>query len=366
MNGGMSGPRRIAHLDMDAYYASVELLRRPELRGLPLVIGGGRNLARLVDYSGRGVITTATYEARAFGLRSGMSLARAAALCPQAVLLPADFDEYRRVSRLFKAAVARIAPLIEDRGIDEIFIDLSEAKDGARVAALALKAAVREATGLSCSIGVAPNKLLAKIASELDKPDGLTLLEAGDLAARIWPLPANRINGIGPKAAEKLAALGIRSVGELAAADPARLVERFGAHYGAWLHEAAHGRDERPLVTEREPKSLSRETTFERDLHAVRDREALSAIFTRLCEKLADDLRRKGYRGRCVGIKLRYDNFHTLTRDRTLESHTDDARAIRRAAGECLKRAPLERRLRLLGVRVGSLVEAGEAADLFG
>ncbi|MGE5128781.1 MAG: hypothetical protein ACM3IK_04070, partial [Sphingomonadaceae bacterium] len=153
---------------------------------------------------------------------------------------------------------------------------------------------------------------------------------------------------------------------ELAAADPRLLVERFGRSTGAWLHEAAHGRDERPLVTEREPKSISRETTFERDLHPRLDREALSAIFTRLCEKLAEDLRRKGYRGRCVGIKLRYDNFHTLTRDRTLEAYTDDARAIRRAAGECLKRAPLERRLRLLGVRVGSLLEAGEAADLFG
>ncbi len=362
----MSAARRIAHLDMDAYYASVELLRRPELRGLPLVIGGGRGLARLADYSGRGVITTATYEARAFGLRSGMSLARAAALCPQAVLLPADFDEYRRVSRLFKAAVARIAPQIEDRGIDEIFIELSAHGGDEREAARSIKAAVREATGLSCSIGVAPNKLLAKIASELDKPDGLTMIEEGDLAPRIWPLPANRINGIGPKAGEKLAALGIRSIGELAAADRALLMRRFGAGTGAWLHDAAHGRDERALVTEREPKSISRETTFERDLHPRRDREALSAIFTRLCEKLAEDLRRKGYRGRSVGIKLRYDNFQTLTRDRTLESHTDDARAIRRAAGECLRRAPLERRLRLLGVRVGSLAAAGEAADLFG
>ena len=158
-----------------------------------------------------------------------MSLARAAALCPQAVLLPADFDEYRRVSRLFKAAVARVAPLIEDRGIDEIFIDLSRgARRRARRRARAQGRGAR-GHGLSCSIGVAPNKLLAKIASELDKPDGLTVLDQGDLAPRIWPLPANRINGIGPKAGEKLAALGIRSIGELAAADPARLIERFGA-----------------------------------------------------------------------------------------------------------------------------------------
>jgi DNA polymerase IV len=358
--------RRVAHLDMDAFYASVELLRHPELRGLPLVIGGRRRYERLAEYSGRGVITTATYEARAFGLRSGMALARAAELCPQAVLLPSDFDEYRKYSRLFKEAVARVAPSIEDRGIDEIYIDLSGFEPVLRETALAIKAAVREATGLSCSIGVAANKLLAKIASELDKPDGLTLLGADDLAARIWPLPARRINGIGPKAAARLEALGIRTVGELAAADPALLVERFGRSAGAWLHEAAHGRDERPVVTLREPKSLSRETTFERDLHARRDREALSAIFTRLCEKVAEDLRRKGYRGRTIGIKLRYDNFDTVTRDLTIETHTDDARTIRRAAGECLKRVPLERRLRLIGVRVGALAPAAEVADLFG
>jgi len=351
---------------MDAFYASVELLRHPELRGLPLVIGGRRRYERLADYSGRGVITTATYEARAFGLRSGMALARAAELCPQAVLLPADFDEYRKYSRLFKEAVARLAPSIEDRGIDEIYIDLSDFEPALRQTALAIKAAVREATGLSCSIGIAANKLLAKIASELDKPDGLTLIGAEDLATRIWPLPARRINGIGPKAAARLEALGIRTIGELAAADPALLVERFGRSTGAWLHEAAHGRDERPVVTVREPKSLSRETTFERDLHARRDRDALSAIFTRLCEKVAEDLRRKGYRGRTIGIKLRYDNFDTVTRDMTIETHTDDAHTIRRAARECLRRAPLERRLRLLGVRVGALAPAAEVADLFG
>jgi len=358
--------RRVAHLDMDAFYASVELLRHPELRGLPLVIGGRRGHGRLAEYSGRGVITTATYEARAFGLRSGMGLVRAAELCPQAVLLPADFDEYRKYSRLFKEAVARIAPLVEDRGIDEIYIDFSQFGAAQRETALAIKAAVRDATGLSCSIGIAPNKLLAKIASELDKPDGLMLLGEGELAARIWPLPTRRINGIGPKAGAKLESLGIRTIGELAAADPALLVERFGRSYGAWLHQAAHGRDERPVVTVREPKSISRETTFERDLHARRDRDALSAIFTRLCEKLAEDLRRKGYRGRTIGIKLRYDNFETVTRDLTIETHTDDARTIRRAAGECLKRVPLERRLRLLGVRVAALAPAGEVADLFG
>jgi DNA polymerase-4 len=370
--------RRIAHLDMDAFYASVELLRYPALRGQPVVIGGGRRYqpepladgslryTRLAEYSGRGVSTTATYEARAHGVNSGMPLARAARLCPQAFLLPADFDEYRKYSRLFKAAVREIAPTIEDRGIDEIYIDLSAlpgvAADGGREVATAIKQRVREATGLSCSIGVAPNKLLAKMASELDKPDGLTLIDAADLETRIWPLPARRINGIGPKAAARLEAMGVRTIGELAAFDPALLVERFGRATGAWLHEAAQGRDARAVVTRREPKSMSRETTFERDLHAVRDREALSAVFTELCERVAEDLRRKGYVGRTIGIKLRFDDFGTVTRDHTLEAYTDDARTIRRAAGHCLKRVPLERRLRLLGVRVGALLPAAAQA----
>jgi DNA polymerase-4 len=390
----MSGPQRlIAHLDMDAFYASVELLRYPELKGKAVVIGGGRRhqpeshvypatgaihrrFSTLRGYVGRGVATTATYAARAFGLRSAMSLMKAAALAPETVLLPVDFDEYRRYSRLFKAAVRTLAPLVEDRGIDEIYLDLTHVDlpdradaepldpwDKARKVARALKHAVRAATGLSCSIAVAPNKLLAKIASELDKPDGLTIVRPGDVTERIWPLPARRINGIGPKSAARLEALGIRTIGELAAADPALLVEQFGTHYGAWLNDAAHGRDERPVVTFSEPKSISRETTFERDLSAERDRDALSRIFTELCEGVSDDLRRKGYVGRTIGLKLRYDNFKTVTRDQTIAQPTHDAQAIRRAAGECLKRVPLTRRIRLLGVRVGGLLPEGEAAE---
>ena len=360
---------------MDAFYASVELLRAPTLNGLPVVIGGRRHRAepdasghaRLRDYAGRGVVTTATYAARAFGVHSGMGLMKAAALCPDAVLLPADFDEYRRYSRLFKAAVAELAPVIEDRGIDEIYIDLTDVPgaqaDGGRDIAKRLRQHVRETTGLTCSIGLAPNKLLAKICSDLDKPDGLTIVTEADLATRLWPLPAKRINGIGPKANEKLEALGIRTIGDLAAADPAMLVERFGASYGAWLHDAAHGRDDRPVVTHREPKSFSRETTFERDLHPRHDRTALGEIFTALCRQVAADLERKGYAGRTIGIKLRYDDFTTVTRDRSLDHHTSDAQEIRRAAGECLKRVPLERRLRLLGVRVGAVMTTAELLE---
>jgi len=301
-------------------------------------------------------VTTCTYEARAFGVHSGMGLMKAAVLAPEAILLDADFEAYRRCSRAFKAAVAELAPAIEDRGIDEIFIDLTEVPGESAALAQRLKEAVRGATGLNCSIGVAPNKLLAKLGSELQKPDGLTVLTQADLPGRIWPLPAAAINGIGPKAAARLAALGLRTIGELAGADPVLLRTRFGPSYGTWLFEAAHGRDERPLVTLREPKSVSRETTFERDLHARRDREALTGILVELCERLGKDLDRLGLLGRVLGIKLRYDDFRTVTRDLTLPSATRDPRLILEAARACLRRAPLERPLRLLGIKAGGLV----------
>ena len=375
-------PRRwIAHLDMDAFYASVELLRYPELLGQPVVIGGGRRhqpvplgdgthrFATLDGYTGRGVITTATYAARDLGVHSGMGLMKAALRAPQAVLLPVDFEQYRLYSRRFKAAVAELAPVIEDRGIDEIYIDLSDqpgAQDcvahdpcgGVRALALDIKNNVKRATGLSCSIGITPNKLLSKIASELDKPDGLTLLTMDDLAERVWPLPVRKVNGIGPKAGAKLAALGIETVGELALQTREALVLSFGKSYGAWLFEASHGLDERPVVTFSEPVSMSRETTFERDLHARRDKAELGAVFTELAHQVAADLQKKGYVGRTIGIKLRFEDFKTVTRDMTVETATADPATVRLAAGLCLKRVDLSRRIRLLGVRVGALQRA--------
>ncbi|MEB0165335.1 DNA polymerase IV, partial [Glaciimonas sp. CA11.2] len=213
-----------------------------------------------------------------------------------------------------------------------------------------------------CSIGVASNKLLAKICSDLEKPNGLTILTQADLATRIWPLSVSKVNGIGPKSAEKLTLLGIRTIAELAHADTGMLQENFGSSYGAWLHCVAHGIDDRPVVTHSEPKSISRETTFERDLHATADRTTLTEIFTRLCERLAGDLQRKGYVGRTVGIKLRFTDFSAVTRDVTLPSSTDDAVAIRRAAGECLRRVSFHQKLRLLGVRVSALERKGVAS----
>jgi DNA polymerase-4 len=233
-------------------------------------------------------------------------------------------------------------------------------REGGRVLARLIQKSIFEATGLSCSIGVAPNKLIAKMASEFHKPNGISVVFESDLQTRIWPLPCRKINGIGPKTDQKLKAQGIETIGQLAAQDAQWLIEHYGKSYGAWLHEAAWGRDERPVQTESEPVSVSRETTFERDLHAVRDKAELGAIFTALCERVAADLQRKGYVGRTIGIKLRYDDFKAVTRDQTIDHRTADARTIRQAAGQCLKRVDLTRRLRLLGVRVGSLARAGD------
>ena len=377
--------RRIAHLDMDAFYASVELLRYPQLAGLPVVIGGRRRaeddalasafdgrlaeipldrFARLQGYVGRGVITTATYAARAFGVGSAMGLMKAARLCPQAILLPVDFAEYRRYSRRFKEVILSIAPVMEDRGVDEVYIDFTHVPggqcEGGRMLARLLQRSILEATGLSCSIGVAPNKLLAKMASEFQKPGGISIVRPEELQALVWPLACRKINGIGPKADAKQQAHGIRTIGELAACPRDWLVAHFGKSTGLWLHEAAWGRDERPVVTHSEPVSVSSETTFERDLHAVHDRAELGRIFTALCQRVAEDLQRKGYMGRTIGIKVRYDDFKTATRDQTVAEPLHDAAAIRRVAGQCLKRVPLDKRLRLLGVRVGALVKPGQ------
>ncbi len=371
---------------MDAFYASVELLRYPQLKGLPVVIGGGKRrvdeelLARqgerelrfipvaefplLKDYVGRGVITTATYAARQFGVGSAMGMMKAARLCPQAIVLPVDFEEVRKFSRLFKSTITEIAPVMQDRGVDEVYIDFTDVpggqREGGRVLARLIQKAIFEKTGLTCSIGVAPNKLLAKMASEFNKPNGISIVQPDDLQTRIWPLACRKINGIGPKADEKLKRLHIHTIGELAAQDPAWLVDNFGRATGAWMHAAAWGRDDSPVVTESEPVSISRETTFDRDLHAVRDKAALGAIFTDLCTRLAGDLQRKGYVARTIGIKLRYDDFRIATRDHTAPGYTADASAIRQLAGQCLKRVPLDRRLRLLGVRASALVRAGE------
>ena len=366
--------RYIAHLDMDAFYASVELLKYPELRGQAVVIGGGRDQQPMLqadgsrkfglmrDYVGRGVVTTSTYEARALGVFSAMGTMKAAKLAPDAILLPADFDSYRKFSGMFKEAVATITPIIENVGIDEIYIDLTAFGERAAQVARQIKELVSSTTGLSCSIGLAPNKLLAKICSDLEKPNGLTIITEADIQTRVWALPAHKINGIGPKAREKLNNLGINTIGELAAADVHMLRAHFGEVYTAWLARVSLGVDDRPVRTTSETKSVSREVTFERDLQVVADRQVLSAKFEALCGRVADDLKKHELSGKTVGVKLKFEDFTTVTRDITLPRNTADPLTILKAARDCLKRVPFDKKIRLLGVRISTLSDLSAAS----
>lgn len=338
--------RRILHLDMDAFYASVELLRHPELRGKPLVVGGRG------DPNSRGVVTTASYEARKYGVHSAMPMREAVRLCPHAIFLPSDFAEYRRMSQRFKDVILRMTPLMEDRGVDEVYIDAADDPRPAEEIAAALKQAILAETGLTCSIGIAPNKLVAKMASELQKPDGLTVIEPHEVERRIAPLEVRRIPGIGKVAEAKLAGLSIRTIGELATAPFERLRSVFGPTYSAFLHAAARGEDDRPVVTHREPKSQSRERTFARD---VGDWNSISRMLAALAHGVAADLKASGHVARKIGIKLRYTGFETHTRETTLAIPTDSPTVIRKAAFECLARLELGRKIRLLGVRAGEL-----------
>ncbi len=347
--------RRIAHLDMDAFYASVELLRRPELKGLPIAIGGRG------DPNSRAVVTTATYEARQFGVRSGISLYKARELCKDLIMLPVDFDQYRQYSRQFKAAVLEICPVMEDRGIDEVYLDLDAMDGDSNEIALRLKHAVFQATGLTCSIGVAPNKLLAKICSDLNKPNGITVLLEQEIADRIWPLPAKKINGIGPKASETLSSFGIETIGQLAQVPAHLLAKKFGRSYGLWLHEAAHGRDDRPVVTESESVSISRETTLDVNLHLKVHASQVTTILDDLAQSLARDLQRKQLLAKQIGIKIKYDDFQGVTRDLTLREPTANADTLIAAGLLCLERVPCDKKIRLVGIKAGHLVAQEDA-----
>jgi len=345
--------RRVLHVDMDAFFAAVELLRRPELAGKPLVIGGRGDPTR------RGVVSTASYEARKFGVHSAMPLRTAHKLCPDCIFLPVDYAEYSRISRMVKDILRRFSPLMQDVGIDEAYLEVTGSARPAEDIARDIKRCIREQTGLTCSIGIAANKRLAKIASDLNKPDGLTVIGPGDLETKIWPLGVRKVPGIGPKAEERLGRMGLRTIGDLAAVPLDQLRERFGQSYGQFLYQAAHGIDDRPLVTHWEPKQRSRERTFQQDTD---DWQTIARRLAELARGVAQDLQEDGYAGRTVGIKVRFADFETHTRDKTLPEPTSDALTIRRAAFGCLSRITLDRRVRLLGVRVGELgVCAAEA-----
>ena len=331
---------------MDAFFAAVEIKRHPEFKGKPLVIGGRG------DPTQRGVVSTASYEARKFGIHSAMPLRTAYRLCPEAIFLAVDFEAYERESVKFKAALKEITPIMEDVGIDEVFSDITELHESSEAIARRLKIAIRTATGLSCSVGIAPNKLLAKIASELNKPDGLAILTEQDIETKIWPLPARKLPGVGPKTEERLRGMGIETIGDLAKTPLNTLVNRFGPAHGNYLHLAARGIDESPLITHWEPKSSSREITFPYD---ISDRRILLKTLKELTAEVVDHVRSEAYRCRTVTVKIRFSDFETHTREKTLERPTDQLQPIESAALNCFSHFVLTKRVRLLGVRLGDL-----------
>lgn len=338
---------------MDAFFAAVEQLRHPELRGQPLIVGGTG------DPTARGVVSTASYEARKFGVRSGMPLRQAYRRCPHAVFLPVDYETYAATSRQIRAILRDYAPVVEDVGLDEAFLDVSDCTDPPQEIARAIKRRIRDETGLTCSVGVASNKLLAKIASDLDKPDGLTILTRGDLERRVWPLPVQRIWGIGPKTAQRFAELGIETIGDLAAIPLGALVARFGKARGAYFHRAARGVDRAPLVVHRERKSIGRQITFPRDV--VR-RDRVVRTLSKLTEEVVSELRERGLRARTVGVKLRFADFETLSRQTSLDRSSDEPSRIRAAVRRCFGRIPLAKKVRLVGVRLSGLERQGTNA----
>ncbi|HEU5327450.1 MAG TPA: DNA polymerase IV [Thermomicrobiales bacterium] len=352
--------RWILHCDLDAFFASAEVRRRPDLRGRPVIVGG--------QPTGRGVVASATYEARARGVHSAMPLARAQRLCPDAVFLPGDFTYYRDLSRRFRAILADTSPVVEIASIDEAYLDatgLSRAPGPPRDLAAAIKRRLHADTGLTVSIGVAPNKTVAKIASDFHKPDGLTVVPHGQAAAFLAPLPAGVLPGVGPKARERLAAAGLRRVGDLAAAPPAVLQVIFGARWAADVAARARGLDDRSLEPDTPAKSLGHERTFPTD---VADVAVLRRVIRDLADQTARQLRRAGLGARVVTLKLRHADFQQLTRQRALRGATEQAEPIRAAAAELLDEALAAtgwRQIRLLGVRVGGLGPLARQLDLF-
>jgi DNA polymerase-4 len=330
---------------MDAFFVSVELLHRPELRGSPVIVATG------TDPEARGVVMAASYEARRYGVHSALPLAIAHRRCPQAVLVARSPGRYREASRQVMEILRRYSHLIEVAGLDEAYLDLSRSP-APKARARALKREVRAETGLVCSIGIAPNKLLAKIASDLQKPDGFCVLGPERLLELAGARPAGIIPGVGPKTAERLERAGVRTLSELAHAEPAALERALGSRLARELRDRASGRDERPVVSEREPKSESRETTFASD---VSDRALLDETLMRLVGSLCERLGSGGYSGRTVTLKIRLRPFRTHTRSRTLATPTRDSETVLRVARELLDRFDADAPVRLLGVGVSGL-----------
>jgi DNA polymerase-4 len=350
----------VLHLDLDAFFAAVEQRDKPSLRGRPVIVGGT---------GGRGVVATASYEARAYGARSAMSTAEARRRCPPGTaFLGGRFGAYRRTSEVVMALLREVSPLVEQVSIDEAYVDLAAAPgadlsvDGVTALARDLKARIAAATGgVTGSVGTGSSKLMAKIASDLDKPDGLVVVAPGTELDVLHPLPVTRLGGVGPATAERLRQVGVATVAHLAAKTLPDLVALAGRAHGTGLFQLARAEDDRPVVAEREAKSVSQESTFERDLT---DLGELNRLVDSMATRVGDRLRASALSGRTVTLKLRRYDFTTMTRSQTLPQPTDDARQVASIARRLLAEAGTGGGLRLLGVGVSGLSQYAQG-DLF-
>jgi DNA polymerase-4 len=339
----MNRRRLIAHLDMDAFYVACELLRRPELKGKPVIVAGRGS---------RAVVTTASYEARRFGVGSAMPAARARTLCPDGIYLPPDFTHYRAKSREVMALIGGLKVPMEPVSLDEVYLDLSETPYPIEEMSTLVRR-ISADLGLDASVGIGPNKLTAKVASDAEKPRGFVVLTREQAVERFAGESPRLIPGIGPKTSERLASYGVKTLGQLQRCTLSGLIERFGEHHGRELHDRAHFRSA-SRVARRKAKSRSVEATFDTD---IADLGELEAILRRQSRDLAKGLAKNGNRGRTIAIKVRLDDFTTLTRARTIPEMTNDETVITEVALDLLRANRPERPVRLLGVRVGSFEE---------
>ena len=340
--------REIIHLDLDAFYASVEMLDNPEIAGKPVIVGGGGK---------RGVVTAASYEARKFGVHSAQPVATARRLCPDGVFLPVRMGRYKEMSDRVFEIFRRFSPLVEALSIDEGFLDVTGTErlfGGALEVARKIKEVVASETGLTVSAGVAASKFVAKIASDMNKPDGLTVVPRGKEKEFLGPLPVGKLWGVGKVTETALHRMGVKTIGDLASVPAENLKKRFGKH-GLHLHRLANGIDDREVEPEHEVKSIGHEDTYDED---IRDREAIGKELLSLAHRVSSRLRRKGFRGRTVTLKVKYHDFTQVTRAATLPSPTDDGATIYRTVLPLLKKTEAGRRpVRLLGISVSHFGE---------
>ncbi len=342
------------HVDMDSFYSSIEVREQPELRGLPVIVGSDPKGGK-----GRGVVSTCSYEARKFGIHSAMPISRAYRLCPDAIYLPVDMELYKETSDNIMEILRIFADRFQQVSVDEAYLDIGDSIEdyqSATMLAQKIKQEVLWKQGLTCSVGVAPNKVIAKIASDINKPDGLTVVRPEEKESFLYPLCVSRIPGIGKKTQPVLEEIGINTIGQLATADVQLLISRFGK-YGFMMHQLANGIDPRQVKEKEEVKSISTEDTFDED---ISDPGLIKSVFCELAEKVHTELTKKRFRFRTVSIRVRFDDFRTYTRAKTLQAATTDKMSIIKVAVELMEEFMGCGRFRLLGVGVSKLEKIDE------